>query len=180
MRQWFAAASAAIVMLWGAGASEATQIFDPSASTCTGTNCSQTVIGGTVNGFNSSAGPWTASIFAPANGCLRLQVLTQASDLEIVAASPSGAVFRNDDGGVAPCPLCPLVKINGTQNGWYSVSISSFTGAAIQGNFTLGYGQYNNNNPNCSTPTAPVLSSAAAASKPSDNSPRPVGGPGGQ
>jgi hypothetical protein len=107
-------------------------------------------------------------------------VLTQASDLEITTASPGGAVFRNDDSFVAPCPLCPLVKINGTQNGWYTVSISSFSGAAIQANFTLGYGQYNVNNPNCAAPTVPVLSPAAAASKPSGSSPRPTGGPGGQ
>jgi hypothetical protein len=178
MRQWLAAASAAVITLWGAGASEATQIFDPSASTCTGTNCSQTVIGGTVNGFGPTAGPWTASIFAGTNECLRLQGLTQTSDLEITAVSPGGVVFRNDDGFVAPCALCPLVKINGTQNGWYTVSVSHFAGSPVQENFTLGFGRYNVNNPNCAAPTIPVAAPAAAASKAGGSSPRASGGPG--
>jgi hypothetical protein len=178
MRQWLAAASAAVITLWGAGTPQATQIFDPFPSSCTSTNCSQIVIGGTVNAFNQTAGPWTAEIFAPTNGCLRLQGLTQNADLEITAVSPGGVVFRNDDSGLLPCPLCPLVKINGTQNGWYTVSVSHFAGSPVQENFTLSFGQYNVNNPNCSLPTIPVAAPAAAASKAGGSSPRASGGPG--
>ncbi len=178
MRLWLTGAAVAALSLTGIGMAQASQIFDTTASTCTGINCSSTVIGGTVNGFNSTHGSWTAEIFAPAGACLRLQNLSQGADLEIVAVAPDGSVFRNDDGGVAPCTLCSLVKINNTRNGWYSVSVNQFAGTAVQANFNLAFGQYNANNPNCATPTVPVSAPAAASGKAGGASPRPDGGPG--
>src|SRR4051812_41902905 len=119
----------------------ATQIFTSNAT-----------VGGTVNGFNSSAGPWTAEIFAVANECLRLDVLTEVNDLEIVAVAPNGTAFRNDDR--SSTDHRPLVNVNPTPNsGWYTVSISEFSGAAVQGNFTLNVSRPGLNNTNCQPAT---------------------------
>src|SRR4029453_11345415 len=80
--------------------------------------------------------------------------------------APNGLVFRNDDR--APGDLRPLVKIASTpNNGWYTVSIGRFNGAANTGNFTLAYGRYNAGNPNCALPTPPLAPETAAPSKPS-------------
>ena len=88
---------------------------------------------------------------------MRLAVTTEGVDLETVVRAPNGQVFRNDDGFVAPCALCPVVKIANTpNNGWYTVSLSQFAGAAASANFTLAYSLYNLGNPNCGLPTAPV------------------------
>lgn len=138
----------------------ATQMFDASVSSCGTTNCSAVVFGGTLAGNGTSSGPWTAEIFGGANECLRLDVTAQGVDLEIVAVAPNGAVFRNDD---RPGSLLPLVKINGAQNGWYTVSINHFAGAISQSNFNLAFGRYNLNNPNCASPTAPQRVPAVAA-----------------
>jgi hypothetical protein len=140
----------------------ATQMFDTTVSTCGTDNCSSIAVGATLEGNGSSAGPWTAEIFANTNECLRLDVTAQGVDLEIVAVAPNGTVFRDDD---RPGSLLPLVKINGAQNGWYTVSVSQFAGAISQSNFIFEFGRYNLNNPNCATPTAPALASATAGSK---------------
>src|SRR5688572_23123717 len=100
-------------MLLGAAASSAnaTEIFTSNAT-----------IGGTVFSFGPSARPWVAQVFAAANECLRLDVTTQFTDLEIVAVAPNGSVFRNDDRAAGDNR--PLVNIRPTpNNGWYTVSI---------------------------------------------------------
>jgi len=130
-------------------AADATQMFDPSVSSRTAANCSSIGFRATLAGNGLSAGPWTAEIFGGAGNCLRLDVTASGTDLEIVAVAPSGAVLRNDD---RPGSLLPLVKINGAENGWSTVSISQFAGAMSQANFSSAFGRYTLNNANCATP----------------------------
>ena len=88
---------------------------------------------------------------------------SEFTDLETVVRAPNGTVYRNDDGGIAPCPLCPVVKVNSTpNNGWYSVTIGHFAGSPVTGNFTLSYGRYNVGNPNCAASTTPLAGGGAA------------------
>jgi hypothetical protein len=134
----------------------ATPIFDPSSSTCTTANCSSETISGTfgVLGAAQSALPWTVEIFSFPQRCLRVEVTSQTTDLELVVVAPNGTVFRNDDGGIAPCFNCPLVKVGNTPNqGWYTVQVAQFAGGGNFSNFTLRYGVYPLNNANCSVPT---------------------------
>jgi hypothetical protein len=153
------------------------EIFDTNVNTHTGLNKGSAVIGGTVQGVSSTADRWVGQVFAGANECLRLHVTRQGTDLETLVVHPNGTVSRNDDGGVTACPLCPLVKIQPTVRGWYTVSIGSFSGAAVVADFTLRYGRYNNGNPNCASPTTPLVAERAA--KPSAAaSPAPKNGPG--
>ena len=137
------------------GSAWATNMFGPN-NTCTGINCSARIVQGTVTQFGPSAQPWVAEVFSPAGRCLRLAVTTEPTDLEMVVRAPNGQVFRSDDGGVAPCPLCPVVKIGNTpNNGWYTVSIGHFAGNPVSANFTMLYSTYPVGNPNCALPTAP-------------------------
>jgi hypothetical protein len=119
------------------------------------------IIGGTVNGFGPSAGPWTAELFASPGQCLRLLV-TSGGDLIMNVVAPNGQNFFDDDSGGS---LHPLVKINNTpNNGWYTVSISHFNGAATQENFTLQYQRLAVNSSSCLPATAPRVAATAAKS----------------
>jgi hypothetical protein len=134
-----------------------TRIFDPTVDTCTTLNCGAVALNGTVFSFGPSADHFDVDVFAQPNECLRVAVTSEFTDLETVVRAPNGTVFRNDDGGVGACPLCPVVKVNSPpNNGWYSVTIGQFAGAAAEGNFTVSYGRYNVNNPNCAASTAPL------------------------
>jgi hypothetical protein len=181
MRKPLHLAAAGVVGLVAAGSApdaSAFQIYDLGPSTCTTANCGSTTFGGTVNGAGAFAGPWIGALYAGTGECLRLDVTSQQVDLEIVAVAPSGAVFRNDD-RAGPADRRPLVKINGTQNGWYTVQVSEFAGSPVQASFTLAYGRYNLNNPNCSAPTGPLSAREAEASKGGGNlGPAVTGGPG--
>ena len=140
---------------------QATEIFDPSFASCTGINCSSIVIGGVVNAFANSPKPWTAEIRATSGRCLRLDVTTQQADLEIVAVAPNGNVYRNDDTN----GLMPVVKINNTATGFYTVQIAQYAGSVTEGTFQLAFGVYNLNNPNCAPATSPELASVRATKK---------------
>jgi hypothetical protein len=129
----------------------ATELFDPSFASCTGTNCSSITIGGVVNAFGGQPKPWTAEFRATAGRCLRLDVLTQGADLEIVAVAPDGSVYRNDD----TVGLLPQVRINPTNSGFYTVQIAQYAGSVTETSFTLAFGQYNLGNPNCLGATTP-------------------------
>ena len=149
-----------------------TRVFDPSSALCTTVNCSSERISGTLGAlggggrFPLSALSWTLEIFAPRNRCLRLQVTAQDADLEAVLVAPNGSTFRNDDGLVGGCTLCPLIKVANTPNaGWYTLQIGHFAGSGTFANFTLRYGLYRAGNPNCARPTRPrsVVASERAA-----------------
>jgi hypothetical protein len=110
-------------------------------------------MGAVVNSYTGLAKPWTAEVRASAGRCLRLEVSQQVDDLEIVAVAPNGSIYRNDDS----IGLRPVVKINPTQNGFYTVQIAQYAGTVTESAFTLSYGIYNLNNPNCSSATTPEL-----------------------
>jgi hypothetical protein len=153
-------------------AAAGTNVFDPSFGSCTSDNCSSEQISGTVGGLaiaNDNTLPWTVKIFAPANSCLRAEVISQTQDLEIVLVQPDGTVFRDDDGGVG---LQPLVKVDGTSNrGWNTLQVSRFNGDALGADFTMLYGVYPRGNPNCAAPTTPrSVVARSNKSEESDNS----------
>ena len=154
--KWLATGGLVLGVALMGGTAWATNMFGP-LNTCTGINCGARVIQGTVTQFGPTAQPWVAEIFADPGRCMRLAVTTEGVDLETVVRAPNGQVFRNDDGFIGGCGLCPVVKIANTpNNGWYTVSIGQFAGAAASANFTLAYSLYNLGNPNCAGATAPV------------------------
>jgi len=150
-------------MLLGPGlATASTELFDNTVSACTTANCSSLVLPATLLSFGTvSAGNWVANVFATPGQCVRLDVVTQGTDLEMVVVAPNGIVFRNDDRAVGD--LRPLVKIGSApNNGWYTVHLSHFLGSSVSANFTLLYGRYTAGNLNCSVPTPPLGPAALA------------------
>jgi hypothetical protein len=136
------------------------EIFDGGVNTGTSANTGAIVMGATIKSFGASAGKWIAEVFAGAGECLRIDVTSEFTDLETVVVAPNGSVFRNDDRAGA-ADRRPLVKISPTpNNGWYTVSIGQFAGAAVEGNLVVAYGRFNSANPNCSTPTTPTAAQA--------------------
>jgi hypothetical protein len=135
----------------------AQSIFDDSVSTCTGINCSSLRLPATVFAFGPSAGTFTIDAFAAAGQCVRFDVISpSAPDMELVVVAPNGSVFRNDDRNGA-LDRRPLVKIGSApNNGWYTVHVAQFAGAATETNIVLMYGTYPAGNPNCGTPTGPL------------------------
>ena len=104
-----------------------------------------------VNAYLNTPKPWTAEVRATSGRCLRLDVTSQTDDLEIVAVAPDGRIYRNDDSN----GLRPLVKINPTATGFYTVQIANWSGSVSESSFQLALGVYNLNNPNCGAATAP-------------------------
>ncbi len=143
------------------------------SSTCTGLNCNALTVQGTVNTYGGSdqyPGSWVAKVWGSTPGsCLRLDVTNDfgaSPDYEMTVVAPSGAVYRNDQGGGA-CINCPIVKIPSTSAGWYTVVIHPWlTGTSVNENFVLKYGTYNGGNPNCNSATTPFsLGRSAVKSK---------------
>jgi hypothetical protein len=159
----------------GVARAEGSRLFDPSISTCTTADCSSVLLNGTTGNIANNADPWTIGLYARAGECLRIRTLSQTADLENVTVAPSGTVFRNDDGGLAPCTLCSLVKFVAPNTGWYTVAINQFTGAATSADFQIAYGRYTGTNPNCAAPTPPAAPAAAAAAKASGSNAAPSG-----
>jgi hypothetical protein len=165
----------AVVLLCAASAS-ATPVFSPSVSNCKDRNCKAVELGGTVPGFYTSALPWTIQVFAGPTECLRLEVLSQEADLEMRVVSPDGSdTWLADDSLLTPCLLCPLAAIRTEdRNGWYTVHIGEWGGAAVQANFTLAYGRYSRQrNPNCTSFVASPAEEGASASPKGGESPAP-------
>jgi hypothetical protein len=149
-----AATAAAVALPVPAGAS--TLVNDLSVSSCTSDNCSSETITGSLSMHGAFSIPWTLRMGAIAGECLRLETVFADSDLEIVAVAPSGTAFRNDNGGAGNLSL---VKIAPAESGWYTVRVGRFDGAPVAENFILRYGRYTSaSNPNCASPTPPVLS----------------------
>jgi hypothetical protein len=152
-------ASLAAAMLSSHGTvSAGTEIFDDTISSCTGLNCSSLRLPGTVLTDGPSAKPWVAQLHAPFGRCVRLQVISQETDLEMVVTAPDGSsVFWNDDGFIDPVPFAPVVKIaSAPKEGWYTVRLSEFVGMPVDKNFVLLYGVYAADNPNCADATTPL------------------------
>lgn len=129
-----------------------TQLFDPQ-NTSTGINSNSQLFQGISqrNSTNTQGIPFTAQVYSPGGECVRLEVTDQgAQDLEIVLVSPTGLVWRDDDGAGNNRPL---VKANTDADGWYTVHVSQFAGDCCATIFQLRYGRYNSGNPNCGSPT---------------------------
>jgi hypothetical protein len=157
-------------VVWQVAAARA-QSLDAGLSFCETTNCSAIVLGGIINQHiwnlsggsttqipHTGAGSWVMPVRAGLAECLRLDILSQSTRLELVVVSPSGVVWRNAGrGGNGPCPTCPLVAIDGTnQSGYYIVQVNQHEGAPVDGLFELAYGRWPRPNPNC-TPATPPL-----------------------
>jgi hypothetical protein len=138
----------------------ATELIDSVFDTCTTINCSATNVAGWVGSAGGKVVPWTASFLATAGACLRLEMnyINGPADLEMVVVGPNGLTrWRNDNGGVAGCAKCSLVKIaSAPVTGFYSAIVSTANGAAVDTDFHLSFGQYNQNNPNCLPATQPL------------------------
>jgi hypothetical protein len=131
------------------------QIWAP-LQTCTTANCGARVINGSYQQDSlNNANPFVIQVFAYANECLRIDVTSQAADLEAVLVSPNGIVYRNDD-RTPGIDFRPLLKVTPTPvRGWYTLQISKFNGGQPFADFIFSYGRYNSTNPNCFGFTVP-------------------------
>lgn len=130
-----------------------TEIIDPNFSTCTVPSCSSVRNAAYLGSYGPSHQPWVGKFLAIQGNCLRLQVafVGQPTQLEMVVVGPGPLTRYRSIAGY------PLVKIDpAPASGFYTVMVSSATGAAINTDFHLVYGQYNAGNVNCSGPTSPV------------------------
>ena len=153
----------------------ATEIFDNTPNSCTTDDCSSLLLPMTVTNPGGNGHPSVVEVYGRAGECVRLRVVAQSADLEVTAVATDGTTFRNDDSGLAPCPLCSLVKFIAPDTGWHTVQTSHFAGNAVYSDYRLLYGRYTGaGNPNCANPTTPTAASAAASAKASGGS-VPVG-----
>ena len=102
-------------------------------------------------------------------------MLSENNDFELVAVAPNGQVFRNDDRVAGD--RRPLVKVAGTLPGWYTVQVSEFAGHAVDADFTLAFGRYNNGNANCAPATTPSACGRRDRRQGGAVGPRATGGP---
>jgi hypothetical protein len=161
------------------------EIYQQGTATCTTTNCSALGLNATIKSFGASAGKWVAEVFAKRSECFRIDITQRlppdsGSDLELVVVAPNGIVYRNDNKGSGACPTCPLVRIRPTPNeGWYTVSVGTSNGQAVDENFRILFGRYPSGNPNCGATTPPLGASVAGddGGVP-DLQPSDLGGPG--
>jgi hypothetical protein len=129
-------------------------MFDP-FNTCTSVNCSSQIINGTYHA--DAAGdvdPFILQVYSQGNECVRLDVVAEDFNLEMVLVSPTGKIWRNNDRNASN--LRPLIKAITDVSGWYTLQVSQFNGAAVISDFTLRYGRYDINNPNCFSETPPL------------------------
>jgi hypothetical protein len=133
------------------------QFFDP-INTCTTLTCQSSTFRGTYENINGLQQPFIAQLFAQPNECVRIEVTSQQTDLEMVLVSPDGTFWRDDNGGEGQEPLIKAVTA-GEPDGWYTLQISHFAANGPSGgsDFTFRYGRYNPDNPNCSGATTPAV-----------------------
>jgi hypothetical protein len=158
MKKTMASSVSLIALLLGLFASPSrvlagSQIFDD-RDTCTGINCNSDSINGTYLLASTNSQPFILQVYSSGNECVRLDVTSQGTDLEMVLVSPNGTVWRNDDRAGS---LLPLIKANTFGQGWYTLQVAHFNAfGGPSSNFNLRYGRYNSGNPNCSGATVPL------------------------
>lgn len=118
----------------------ATNLFDPSVSTTILADGSSVRLDGTLNDTNGNAQPWTAELYAQPGECVRFFVTSTNFDSELTVIAPNGTVYRDDDDGGLQRPLVKIASA--PSQGWYTVQVAHFAGAAMNSNFTLMYGRY--------------------------------------
>lgn len=129
------------------------KIFDSGPSTCGTVNCGASLLSGTyTHDQNSNADPFVMQVFTAGGECLRIDVLSEGTDLEAVLVGPDGRVWRVDD---RPGSLLPLIKAITTAGvrGWCTLQLSHFAGSGVNADFTVAIGRYNAANINCASPT---------------------------
>jgi len=159
-RRFLPALAVSLLALMPAMRAEATNLFDPTISGADTFDDSPVRLDGTLHDTTNSR-PWTAKVYAGTGECLRLFVISTAFDAKISVISPSGTIYRDDDSGGS---LRPLVRINNTGAGWYTVQIAHYLGQPQNANFTLLYSRYPAFNVNCETPTSPAIHVSGHAS----------------
>jgi hypothetical protein len=86
--------------------------------------------------------PAVYQVYANAQECLRIDVVGGAANFfEATLVSPSGRTWQQS--GPA------LIKARTLTGGWYTLQISSSTGAATTGTFTMRIGRLPANSPSC-------------------------------
>lgn len=162
--RYFAVTAVAAASIAVASPARATTIGDY-LSTCTSLNCEAIMLNGisNKNAYGDSL-PFTTSVFADVNECLRLDVTAETADMRIVLVSPSGARWNVDDR--VPGDVRPLITARSDVKGYYTVQINYYTGNQPLDTtqaFTLAYGRYNiGNTGNCPTPMSPNLVTPAS------------------
>ena len=154
-RVWFVPASVAASLLCLAGTASSSELYDPTISGCGTVNCSSESISGRVIPGRQTVVPFTIALAGPENTCVRLDVVSETLDLEMVVAGPDATVWRNDDR--VSGDLRPLIKFNTPAQGFYTVNITNYSATPQAGFFTLRYGVYTKPNQNCSPQTPPLV-----------------------
>ena len=94
-------------------------------------------------------------------GCLRIEA-TSGGDNEAVLVSPSGTVWRDDDGGAG---LLFLIKADPTPvTGWYTLNVNHFSTTPTFGNSTATIQNLGTGNAACAGPT-PTLTPSQSPEK---------------
>ncbi len=134
----------------------------------------------TVNGTvetnaSQNRDPFVAQVFTAGNECMRIAVTSQGQDLEATLISPSGTIWQDDDSGGLNRPLIKAVT---NVRGWYPLTLSHWSGASVNADFTMTVQRAATTSSLCAPATTPRAAvAAAAASKSGSNGPKPVGGP---
>ncbi len=133
----------------------------------------------TVNGtvetnVSQNRDPFVAQVFTTGAECLRIAVTSQGQDLKATLISPSGTIWQDDDSGGLNRPLIKAVT---NVRGWYPLTLSHWSGASVNADFTMTVQRAAATSSLCAPATAPRAAIAAAASKSGSNGPKPVGGP---
>jgi hypothetical protein len=136
--------------------------FDGPSTIITGTYITTTTGGTNADLFN--ADPFVVQIFSSGGECVRVEGLSQGTDLEAVLVSPNGQVWRDDDGAGSLRPLIKAITPSGIR-GWYTLQVSHFAGghaAANYSDFSLAYGRFASTSASCSGATVPFSASVDA------------------
>jgi hypothetical protein len=133
-------------------------------SACTSINCDATLLHGNVTTSSTNPGgsvePFIMQVHSSEQYCMRLDVVNQSANMQMVVISPDGTVWRNY--GRSPNDPRPLIVVPSGAQGWYTVQISLLGGRTstpgAHFNADLSYGRYTSlSNPNCANPTPPAL-----------------------
>lgn len=138
-------------------------------------NTVMTVNGTLETNASQNRDPFVAQVFTTGAECLRIAVVSQGQDLEATLISPTGRIWQDDDSGGSNRPLIRAIT---DVRGWYPLTMSHWSGASVNSDFTMTVQRAASNSSLCSPATTPRAAvAAAAASKSSSNGPKPVGGP---
>lgn len=147
------------MLFWGLGSATAFSTLHDGRSTCTSDRCRSVDVRGTYAHYRddnrTNSVPASYHVYTSGGECLRIEVVSQDSDLDLEATlvCPDGTVWRDDDDAG---DLRPLIKALTPSNaGFCTVLFSSFDGNGPEGdrNFRFKYGRYPEDNPNCTDPS---------------------------